>query len=165
MKKFIIAVIAVFVIIGTSITSMLVGASHVSRYYRESDDHMRDVITNEAEVVAMPADENASEVRLAPYNTSAFLTAVSRSGLLHHYFPPHGGERIVVTFADGAVYTVVDGGKDKSGHDVAYIIYQFDHHTYYFSLTGYETFQRVSQCGSPWGFGTPNEESGPDSAA
>ena len=165
MKKFIIAVIAVFVLIGSSVTSMLVGASRVSRYYRESDDHLRNVVVNEAEVIAAPAGENAQEIRLSPYNTSAFLTAVTRSGLLHRYWIPRGKERVVVTFADGAVYTVADGGEDKDGHDIAYIIYQYNRHTYCFSLTGYETFQRVSQCVAPEGFGAPNEETAPDSAA
>lgn len=168
MKKVMIVVIGVFIIIGSALSVMLIGASRVSRYYRDSDDHMRDVIVNYSNVYAgydvsylerigSSADGGeALTVSLAPDNTRSLLTAVTREAVLYRLLPPPEGDSVTVTFDDGAVYTVIDGGTDKTGHDVAYIIYEYSGRRYYLSLTGYETFDRVLRCASPEGFGTKN---------
>ncbi len=160
MKKFIIAVIAVFLLTGGTITVMLVGASRVSLYYRDSNDHLRDVIVNGSKVCASHTDSDAPDTILDPSNTASFMDAVTRSGLLHKVLPPGNKKGIVVTFADGAVYTVVDGGTDSSGKDVAYIIYEYQNQKYYYTLTGYRTYNRVSECVSPEGFGYKNQLAG-----
>ena len=157
MKKFMIAAIAFFAVLGIAIGSMLISASRVRRYERETDDHRRDVLTNYTKVYAVHSDDEKPDVSLSPGNTVSFLTAVTRTGLLHKYFlPKSDGETVTVTFADGAEYTVIDGGLNKNGKDVVYIIYKFDGHTYYFELSEYQTFDRVLKVTSPEGFGYDN---------
>ncbi len=156
MKKIIAVVIAVFVLIGVSISVMLIGASRVSLFYRDSDDHMREVLVNGSRVYAHRTDIDAPATSLHVSNTSAFMQAVSRSGLTSRMLPPSGDKGVVVTFPDGAEYTVVDGGTDSSGEDTAYIIYKYKGRTYYYSLSGYLTFDRVTRCISPEGFGVEN---------
>lgn len=156
MKKLIIAVIAVFLMIGSFITMTVLGQSRVSLYLRDSDDHLRDVVVNGTRVYAVHTDVEAPRTSLDSANVSSFLQAVTRTGLLFKPFAPGNQEGIVVTFPDGAEYTVIDGGKNSDGKDVAYIIYCYSDYKYCYSLTGYETYSRVSKCVSPEGFGYPN---------
>ena len=156
MKKIIIAVIAVFLFIGSFITIMGWGQSRVSLYLRDSNDHMRDVVVNGTRVYAEHTDVDAPRTSLHQANVSYFLDAVNRSGLLFIMFPPSDRKGIVVTFADGAEYTVVDGGKDSDGKDVAYIFYKFKNEDYCYRLIGFDTYKRVSNCVRPEGFGYSN---------
>ena len=156
MKKFMIAAIAVFAILAVAVGSMLISASRVSRFLRETDDHRRDVLTNYTAVYAYHSDDSP-DVSLSPGNTVSFLTAVTRSGLLSNYFPSRAeGDTVTVAFADGAEYKVVDGGLDRNGKDIVYIVYSYGGHTYYYELSGYNTFNRVCKVTSPDGFGYPN---------
>ena len=156
MKKFVIAFIAFFLAIGAFISLTVYGQSRVSLYFRDSDDHLRDVVVNGTKVYAVHTDSEAPRTSLDPANVSYFMDAVTRGGLLYKMFSPRDKKGIVVTFADGAEYTVVDGGKNSDGRDVAYIIYKYKNYSYCYSLTGYETYKRVSDCVSPEGFGYPN---------
>ena len=156
MKKVMIAAIAFFAILGIAIGSMLISVSRVRRYERETDDHRRDVLVNYTPVYAYHTD-GSPDVSMSPGNTVSFLTAVTRTGLLYNYLPPKAdGESVTVTFADGAEYKVIDGGLDKNDKDIVYIIYKYDGRTYYFELSGYQTFDRVGKVTSPDGFGYPN---------
>lgn len=156
MKKIIIAVLAVFISIGVFISMMVLGQSRVSLYLRDSDDHLRDVVVNSTVVYAEHTDKEAPKTSLHPANVMYFMEAVTRSGLLHKLIPPFDQKGIVVTFADGAEYTVIDGGKGSDGKDVAYVIYRYNGKKYCYSLSGYETYNRVSDCVRPEGFGYPN---------
>ena len=160
MKKltvaFMVVFIAIFLAIGTFITVMVLGKSRVSLYLRDSDDHLRDVVVNSTVVYAEHTDAEAPKTSLHSANVVYFMEAVTRSGLLHKLIPPLNQQGIVVTFADGAEYTVIDGGKGSDGKDVAYIIYRYENKKYCYSLSGYETYKRVSQCVRPEGFGYPN---------
>ena len=162
MKKIMIIVIAVFLFIGSFITVTVLGQSRVSRYLRDSDDHRRDVVVNATRVYAEHTDSEAPRTSLALGNVLSFVDAVTRSSLLYEMFPPGNQKGIVVTFADGAEYTVIDGGRKSDGRDVAYIIYRYKNEKYCYSLTGFETYKRVSDCVSPEGFGYPNWVVGED---
>lgn len=160
MKKSMVAFMAVFIAfflaIGTFITAMVIGQSRVSLFLRDSDDHLRDVVVNGTRVYARHTDEDAPRTSLHQANVSYFMDAVNRSGLLFIIFPPSDRNGIVVTFADGAEYTVVDGGKNSDGKDVAYIFYKYKDEDYCYRLIGFDTYKRVSDCVSPEGFGYPN---------
>lgn len=161
-KKFMVGALVFFCVIAIWMAAALIGASRISRYLRESDDHLRSVVAEGAAVSAVAADGQA--VRLTPYNASEFLTAVGRSTLSYRYFLLNRQGGVRVSFSDGGEYTVIDGGTDRDGQDVAYIIYHFQHHTYYFSLTGFNTYDRVCRCVSPEGFGEPNYKEGAEDA-
>ena len=156
MKKFVIAFIAFFLAIGVFISLTVYGQSRVSLFFRDSDDHLRDVVVNGTKVYAVHTDSEAPRTSLYTPNVSYFMEAVTRGGLLYKMISPGDKKGIVVTFADGAEYTVVDGGKNSDGRDVAYIIYTYKNYSYCYSLTGYETYKRVSDCVRPEGFGYPN---------
>ena len=156
MVVFMVVFIAVFLAIGGFITAMVIGQSRVSLFLRDSDDHLRDVVVNGTKVYAEHTDEDEPRTSLHTANVSYFLDAVSRSGLFFELFAPSDRKGIVVTFADGAEYTVVDGGKNGDGKDVAYVFYRYQNKSYCYRLIGYETYKRVAECVSPEGFGYPN---------
>ena len=97
-------------------------------------------------------------VLLHPQNLDALCTAITRKGVEKVRAPkvPEAEACVVVTFADGAEFTIFEGEAASNGDDVAYILYTYEGKKTCIRLLGYKTVERVTACASLEGYYVEN---------
>lgn len=152
MKKYIVPIIAFFLIMLSLVVYGVTRAVERGAYYRAVSDHIIHYSQNMLEYPL--AWDGAESSFLSHANARAFADAVTRTDTFFLLFPPdvEGAERVSVEFMDGATIEVYDGGVNDKGKDVAYICHKWNNDTDWFKCSGFNTFRRAKECAGREGF-------------
>ena len=159
MKKIVIPVVALLLAGVLFISLPLYKRYRVGGFVREFNNiHM--LSWSQLDPGYVRADTERGSFVLTSGNLHYISGALTReANMVYHFFRPKTADlpQITLTFPDGAVITVADGGADKNGRDVSYIICTYQGKTRAFSITGLGVYRRVCDCASPEGFGEMGE--------
>jgi hypothetical protein len=154
MKKYVLIVCALFLAFFTVVGVFLTKSIRVKGFASElSNIHF--VTYTQLEPGYIRADSPNGSVRISDgnlyYITQVLTNRPAMESLLLHP-DVEESEPIVLTFPDGAVLTLYDGGKNDDGKDVTYVLSDYDGKSRWFSFTGLGVYNRVLECVSPEGF-------------
>lgn len=155
MKKIVIPVVIFLLLLAAAIGYGIARSTNYMTHQRWCSDHLISVAQDNCVTIA--EDSVGVRTSLTYSNVRAFLNAVSRTETTYTIFASDLDEMptVTVTFADGAVIEVFDAG-EEDGDDMVYIRHNWRDTSKVFSLTGYNTFDRVSQTVSLTGYNEKN---------
>ncbi len=159
MKKIVIPIVALLLAGVLFISLPLYKRYRVGGFVREFNNvHM--LSWSQLDPGYVRADSDLGSFALTRGNLHYISGALTReANMVYRFFRPKTEDlpQVVLTFPDGAVITVADGGTDRSGRDLTYILCSYQGKTRAFSVAGLGVYQRVSTCASPDGFGDMGE--------
>ena len=155
MKKIVVPVVIILLILTFAVGYGVGRATNFMTHQRWCSDHLISVAQEENLPVA--EDKDGERTSMTYVNVRAFLNAVTRTetGYTMFAFGLDEMPKVTVTFSDGAVIEVFDAG-EKDGDDIVYIRHSWRNKSKLFRLSGYNTFDRVSQTVSISGYNEKN---------
>ncbi|NLO37567.1 MAG: hypothetical protein GX112_14635 [Clostridiaceae bacterium] len=151
MKKIVIVIVFVMALGLTAIIVPIALRYDSVQYEKNMLAHI--MSSDEDDVVA---EYNGQKTLVVGRNINRVASTLSPSTRKRLFRKPDfdPGQAVVITFPDGARFTVSPAG--NSG-DTAYIVYEHRNQTRYFSITGLKTFEWITRAVSPEGVYNENE--------